>query len=81
MANNGATGYSLNHFGLSFDPIGNFVGPAQIREKVKLSKKADQYSGTFTIDQYNSSGNLLAEIKGTISAKLVTVNTTIGQVL
>jgi hypothetical protein len=78
---NGKSGYELNHFGLSFDPSGTFVGPAQIHENITLNKKADQYSGTFKIDQYDPSGNLLVEIVGQIAATRVTVDTTINQVL
>src|SRR5450631_657341 len=31
-----SSGYVLNHFGLSSDPGGNFIGPAQIREDITL---------------------------------------------
>jgi hypothetical protein len=73
--------YELNHFTLGFDTSGNFVGPGQIQEDVTLDKKADQYSGTFKIDQYDPSGNLLAQLTGQITATRITVNTTIDQVL
>jgi hypothetical protein len=73
--------YGLNHFALSFDTKNNFVGPAQIRENVTLTKKGDAYAGAFTIDQYDPSGNLLAEVKGNLSATRITVDTTINQVL
>jgi hypothetical protein len=79
--NTGQSGYELNHFALSFDTSGNFVGPAQIRENITLDDKADQYSGSFTIDQYNASGSLLQELKGQITATRITVDTTIDQVL
>jgi hypothetical protein len=73
--------YELNHFALSFDTSNNFVGPAQIREQITLDKKGNTYSGTFTIDQYNPAGTLLAEVKGNLTATRVTVDTTINQVL
>lgn len=73
--------YQLNHFALSFDTSNNFVGPAQIRENVTLDRKGNSYAGTFTIDQYDPDGNLLAEVKGNVSATRITVNTTIKQVL
>jgi hypothetical protein len=73
--------YALNHFGLSFDTNGNFVGPAQIRENITLDKKGNQYLGTFSIDQYDAGGTLLVEIKGNVSATRVTVNTSVNQVL
>src|SRR5438105_2151119 len=37
----GAVSYVLNHFALSFDSNGTFVGPA--REDIILAKKADHY--------------------------------------
>ena len=77
----GKSSYELNHFALSFDTSNNFVGPAQIQEDVSLDKKADQYTGTFKIDQYDPSGNLLAEVVGNITAIRITVNTTVQQVL
>jgi hypothetical protein len=73
--------YELNHFALSFDSSGNFVGPTQIREKIALAKKADQYTGTFKIDQYDPSGTLLQEVVGQVKAMRITVDTTVGQVL
>lgn len=73
--------YALNHFTLAFDTNGNFVGPGQIHESITLDKPADQYSGTFKIDQYDPSGNLLQEIVGQVTAKRITVDTTINQVL
>ena len=77
----GPSSYDLNHFGLSFDPAGNFVGPAQIREHVTLNKKADQYEGTFTIDQYDPSGNPLAHITGQVTATRISVDTPVADVL
>jgi hypothetical protein len=73
--------YELNHFTLAFDASGNFVGPGQIQEDVTLDKKADQYSGTFKIVQYDPAGNVLAQLTGQITATRLTVNSTINQVL
>jgi hypothetical protein len=73
--------YELNHFALSSDPSGNLVGPARIREDVTLNQKADRYDGTFTIDQYDVSGNLLVHVAGRITATRITVDTAVGQVL
>jgi len=77
----GNLSYELNHFGLSFDTSNNFVGPAQIHEDVTLNKKADQYTGTFKIDQYDPSGNVLVELLGQVTGDRITVDTTIQQVL
>ncbi|MGC1190406.1 MAG: hypothetical protein WA571_18190 [Candidatus Binatus sp.] len=77
----GPSSYQLNHFALGYDSSGNFIGPAQIQEGVTVNRKANQYTGTFTIDQYDPMGNPLAHVAGNVSASRVTVNTPIGDVL
>lgn len=77
----GPFSYELNHYALSWDPSGNFIGPAQIREDIVLNHRANQYEGTFTLDQYSPSGTLLVHIAGTITAKRITVDTAVGDVL
>jgi hypothetical protein len=68
--------YRLNHFGISYDSTGlNLVGPAQIRQELTLNAKGDELSGTFTIDQYDESGNKLAHVQGTITGTRVTMET------
>jgi hypothetical protein len=78
----GPSSYELNHFALSSDLSGNLIGPTQIREEITLNHRADQYEGTFTIDQYDVSGNFLPpHIAGRVTATRITVNTAVGQVL
>ncbi len=77
----GPSSYQLNHFALGFDGSSNFVGPVQIQESVTLNRKADQYSGTFTIDQYDPMGNPQGHVAGNVTATRVTVDTPIGDVL
>ena len=77
----GPSSYDLNHFALSSDPGGNLIGPAQIREQVTLDRRGDRYEGTFTIDQYDLSGNPLAHISGRITATRITLETSIADVL
>jgi len=67
--------YSLNHFALSFNPDGSFQGVANIHENVALSTDGNSYSGSFSIDQYDTQLNTLAHIIGNISATRITVNT------
>ena len=67
--------YSLNHFALSFNPDGSFQGVANIHENVALSADGNSYSGSFSIDQYDTQLNLLAHIVGNITATRITVNT------
>lgn len=67
--------YLLNHFAKSFDADGNFIGPANVHETVRVDRAAQTYSGTFTLDQYDTSGNLLVHVEGTVSGTRIGVNT------
>ena len=73
--NSGHSRYKLNHFGLSSDLSGNMIGPANIREEVTLGRDGNTYAGTFTIDQLDLSGNVLAHIAGKVKATRITVDT------
>ena len=71
----GESTYKLNHFALSWDPSGTvFVGPTNIRENVTLNAQGNSFSGTFTIDQFDTNGNTLAHIVGKINAQRVTAD-------
>lgn len=81
----GTRTYKLNHFALSWDDTGAlcvpapgatscFVGPANIREKVTVDPHGDTYSGTVTIEQYDTSGHLLFRLQGLVSAQRITAN-------
>jgi hypothetical protein len=72
--------YKLNHFALSSDLNGNMIGPANIRENVTLSASGNSYSGTFSIDQYDTAGNLLIHIQGTVSATRITPDTKASEI-
>jgi hypothetical protein len=77
--------YVLNHFAAAWDPTkgavgpagpaGELIGPANIREEVTLSPNGDSFEGTFTIDNYNESDNLLSHLQGTITGTRINVNT------
>ncbi len=83
--NEGGRTYKLNHFGLSWDNTGAlcvpepgaascFVGRANIREEVTVDPRGRTYSGDVTIDQYNTSGELLFRLHGHVSAQRITAN-------
>jgi hypothetical protein len=74
----GSSSYALNHFALGWDLLGNFIGPVQIREKVTLNHNASQFTGTFTIDQFNPAGTVLAHVQGQVTGTRITVNTPLG---
>jgi hypothetical protein len=67
--------FKLNHFGLSWDPTGTvFIGPANLRSEVVVARDRKSYSGTFTVDQYDTNGNVLAHVAGNVSAQRVTAD-------
>jgi hypothetical protein len=68
--------YKLNHFAAAWDATGtSLIGPAQIKEEVTVDKDGKSFSGTFTIDQFDESGNSLAHVQGDITGKRITVET------
>ncbi len=74
--------YKLNHFAISWTPDGDsLLGLANIHEEVTLSDDHDSFTGTFTIDQYDTSGNLLAHVTGTLQGKRITPDTPVADVL
>lgn len=73
--------YELNHFALSYDATsGALANVVNIREQDTLSPSGDSYTGTFTIDIYDTKGNHLDHIGGIILATRVTVDTPVSPV-
>jgi hypothetical protein len=73
--------YKLNHFAISWDPTGqSLIGPANIKEVVVLDDNNNHFSGTFTIDQYDESGNVKAHLQGVIVGDRVGVDTAPGSI-
>jgi hypothetical protein len=81
----GGRAYKLNHFALSWDNTGALcvpepgatsclVGRTNIREKVTVDPHGNTYSGTVTIDQYDTAGHLLFSLRGLVSAQRVTAD-------
>jgi hypothetical protein len=67
--------YKLNHFALSWDASGNnLVGPGNIREYVTLDRNGNRFTGTITIDQYDTQGNVLDHVAGTVLARRITAD-------
>lgn len=64
----------LHHVGWGFDNVGNLVGPFTMDQTDVLGNRGNSYSGTFDFKLYDTSGNLLQEITGTISATRIGVN-------
>jgi len=75
--------YYVNHFpwypnefpNATSGGIGDAQGPIQIQEWVKLSSDGDHFTGTFQLDSYDLSNNLLVSFTGTLSGKRITTST------
>jgi hypothetical protein len=84
----GKSTYKLNHMPWAGNDttnapsgIGNPQGAVQLVEEVTLSPDGKHYTGTFTLDAYDPSGNPTAHIIGVIRATRVTVNTKVSDLL
>ena len=76
--NTGNSLYKLNHYAISWDPTTSTTEPlglGSIRENIKLGKDGNTFTGTFVINQYDESGNLLATVSGTVNGFRINVNT------
>jgi hypothetical protein len=78
--------YKLNHFAIPWDPtkgaldsagnpVGELIGPVQIKETVTLAANGESFEGTFTIDPYDEALHHLAHLQGTITGTRIDVNT------
>jgi len=64
----------VHHVGWGFDNFGNLIGPLTLDDVLVLGPHGNTYSGSFDFKQYDTNGNLLQEITGTISATRIVVN-------
>lgn len=67
--------YALSHFALSWNPDGTPLGPASIDEQVTVDRDGNTYTGSFTITQYDTSGNNVlppTPIVGVVTGKRIT---------
>lgn len=69
--------YRVNHFTISWDGVHHDApfGPGHIQEWIQLNSSGVTFGGTFSIVQYDQSGNVAQSVKGTLSARRITVNT------
>jgi hypothetical protein len=75
--------YKLNHFawgGNAFPTnppteIGPPAGPTHITGTFTLSPDGNHYSGPFTLDAYDTTGNITTSFTGVITATRITINT------
>jgi hypothetical protein len=84
----GKNTYKLNHFAWFGNDtanapggIGNPTGPTRFFEEVTLSPDNKHYTGTFTLDAYDTAGAQVAHIVGVIAATRITMDTTVPDLL
>jgi hypothetical protein len=79
----GAFTYTVKHLAMSWDGIGNAVGPATILENITLDHHGDTLTGTFVLTQYAMDGTTIippapgapaAPVTGTLSGTRITAN-------
>ena len=82
--------YLLNHIpwqGNVFDPtvppatIGAPQGGAQLIEQITLSPDGESYTGSFTLNAYDTSGNVYTSFSGTLIANRITPDTPFSALL
>lgn len=86
----GKLSYQLNHFawaannytpGTAEGVIGAPIGPVHYTEAVTLGPEGKHYTGTFTLTEYDTSGNVLVAFTGVLKATRITVDTTVSDLL
>jgi hypothetical protein len=84
----GRSTYKLNHFAWGGNDtsnapggIGNPIGPTRFFQQITLSQDGKHYSGTFTLDAYDTSGTQVAHIVGVVAGTRITINTTVPDLL
>jgi hypothetical protein len=71
----GRSTYKLNHFAMEWDPTGTiFIGPLNLKEEITLDRSHNSYAGTFTVDQYDTNGNIIGHGAGNVAAQRITVD-------
>ena len=74
-AQTGPSAYKLNHYALSYDATtGLLANYVHVHERVIVDPTGNQYSGSFTIDLSDPSGNPVGSVKGIVSAQRLTAD-------
>ena len=79
--------YTVSHFAWmgndTTNPggVGKPTGPTHIVEDVTVSEDGKRYSGTFTLDAYDTSFNLTTHIVGVIQGARITLGTTVDDLM
>ena len=66
--------FRLIHRVWNYDTSGNFLGTIHLTEVVGLGDRGDTYSGSFTLDFYDPSGNFQFEVTGDVVADRISAD-------
>jgi len=66
--------FKLTHRVWLYDTSGNFQGTGHLTETLLLGDKGNTHSGSFTLDIYNTVGNLVGEVAGTVAGERISPN-------
>jgi hypothetical protein len=69
----GTNTYTLAHRVWNYDTTGDWLGTINLSETVTVGKGGDSHSGTFALDFYDTSGNFLMEVDGTVTGARISV--------
>ena len=71
----GRSTYKLNHFAMQWDSTETiFIGPLNLKEEIVLDRSHNSYAGTFTVDQYDTNGNVIGHGAGNVTAQRITAD-------
>jgi len=69
----GTNTYTLAHRVWNYDTTGDWLGTIHLSETVKVDKGGDTHIGTFTSDFYDTNGNFLMSVTGSVTATRISV--------
>lgn len=69
----GTNTYTLAHRVWNYDTTGDWLGTINLSETVTVGKGGDSHSGTVTLDFYDTSGNFITEVDGTVTGTRISV--------
>jgi hypothetical protein len=68
--------FKLNHFAAPWDAAQTqLIGPTNFLVDVTLDRKGNKFTGPFVINSYDESGNLLSQVRGTVTGTRIEVDT------
>jgi len=65
--------FKLAHRVWNYDANGNFLGTIHLSETVTVGQGGNTHSGSFTLDFYDPSGNLVLELPGSVTGERISV--------